>query len=680
MTRHDRAPRLLPLVATALCLAAAAGGEAPPAAVVVDGDLDQRIRVVDGWRYHPGDDPAWADPALDDSGWAVVDSTLPVDTEPPGGWPGIGWFRHRLELGAGRPATALALRPVQWGASEVYLDGRLLHRFGSVAAEPAAERPMFANDFIGIVLEPGRQHLLAVRYSNARNNVNMEGNRGFAVFMRSVVSAASSYHRFGFLVMAAPAAFVGVFAALALLHLMLFAFYPASREHLVFGLFSALVSLLYGLAISYQLTTDLIVRLHLFRVYMVCDVLSTVLALLLIRVLVGRRPGWPTWALAAVGTALVAWVATWPAFKEPSLLQAYFLVAYVEMLRVAVAAAWRRQTDVWIVAVAFVPMTAVGIVSLSGALLGRPLEVGLLADIALAVLAVAFALYISLRSARTGRELERRLAEVRQLTDRAVEQERRAAREEAERKILEAENDRRTRELEEARRLQLAMLPHGTPAIEGFDLAFAMVTATEVGGDYVDVKAGDGAPPLLAVGDATSHGLQAGMVVAVAKSLFQGVDPADGPLAVLDRVGGGLQAMHERHASMAMVVIQVATDRLRVASAGMPPVLIHRRATGEVEEVLIPGVPLGTLSDARYRIEEVPVGRGDTILVASDGLVEAVGADGEPFGYVRAAAELQRFADRPAREVVDGMLAAVRSHLADRPSLDDVTVVALVAQ
>ena len=63
--------------------------------------------------------------------------------------------------------------------------------------------------------------------------------------------------------------------------------------------------------------------------------------------------------------------------------------------------------------------------------------------------------------------------------------------EETERRILEAEHERRTEELEAARRLQLAMLPQTAPEVPGVDLAFRMVTATEVGGDYVDFRIGD---------------------------------------------------------------------------------------------------------------------------------------------------------------------------------------------
>ena len=54
--------------------------------IILAGDLHDRTQIVYGWRYQPGDNPAWADPELDDSGWAVISSLLPLDDEPPGSW------------------------------------------------------------------------------------------------------------------------------------------------------------------------------------------------------------------------------------------------------------------------------------------------------------------------------------------------------------------------------------------------------------------------------------------------------------------------------------------------------------------------------------------------------------------------------------------------------------------
>ncbi|MEJ2049269.1 MAG: two-component regulator propeller domain-containing protein, partial [Calditrichota bacterium] len=81
---------------------------------------------------------------------------------------------------------------------------------------------------------------------------------------------------------------------------------------------------------------------------------------------------------------------------------------------------------------------------------------------------------------------------------------------EAEKRALEIENERKTKELEEARQLQLSMLPKEVPSLNGLEIAAFMRTATEVGGDYYDFIVQENGVLNVAFGDATGHGLQAG--------------------------------------------------------------------------------------------------------------------------------------------------------------------------
>ncbi|MGB3616629.1 MAG: response regulator, partial [Catalinimonas sp.] len=88
--------------------------------------------------------------------------------------------------------------------------------------------------------------------------------------------------------------------------------------------------------------------------------------------------------------------------------------------------------------------------------------------------------------------------------------------------IIEEDNLRKTRELAEARELQISMLPQQSPKLSWLNISNFMNTSEEVGGDYYDFKLGDDDQFLLtAIGDATGHGLKAGIVVATAKSYFQ---------------------------------------------------------------------------------------------------------------------------------------------------------------
>ena len=77
----------------------------------------------------------------------------------------------------------------------------------------------------------------------------------------------------------------------------------------------------------------------------------------------------------------------------------------------------------------------------------------------------------------------------------------------------EAENSRKSQELEEARKLQLALLPEKLPDLPNLQIAVYMKTATEVGGDYYDFYISADGTLNVAMGDATGHGMQAGTVV-----------------------------------------------------------------------------------------------------------------------------------------------------------------------
>ncbi len=650
--------------------------------LVLSGNFEERLQLVNGWRYHPGDDPEWADPAFDDSSWPVASSRLRVgDDPPPGGWSGIGWFRRRLQLADGMPPTALAIRIEQLGASEIYLDGHLVNSVGTVSSDPKHERPVYPNDFAGIALEPGRTHVLAVRFSNSRDNLYVGAFRGFGLNLRSVESAAASYHRWSRTVLTIPMAFAGAFAALAVLHLLLFVFHRSSREHIFFSLFATALVGDFALQAAQLLETDLITRLRFFKLNLGVSVAYVVIGLVLVNMVFRRRPEWTTWILTAGGVVMVATVSTWDAFRSTAPLQIYFVLAFLEMLRVSVRALFQRVADAWMVAAAFTVLAMTALLETTSRIVGRPFPLqAVIMDASTVMVVLAFSVFISRRAARTAEELEVRLVEVEELSQRAVEQERRAVREETERRILEAEHERRSEELEAARRLQLAMLPRTATEIPGLDLAYRMLTATEVGGDYVDVRIVDGGRTLVVAGDATSHGLQAGMVVAVAKSLFHGTSSTASPGEVLSQVGAGLQSLRERYASMAMVVVAVEEGRLQVASAGMPPVLVRRGGSGEVEEVLLPGVPLGTLADADYPVRQVPIGSGDVVLMMSDGLIEEVDASGNAFGYGRVASYLKSCDVSSAEVIVDGLLDSATAYVGSSPPHDDVTILAMIIE
>ena len=90
----------------------------------------------------------------------------------------------------------------------------------------------------------------------------------------------------------------------------------------------------------------------------------------------------------------------------------------------------------------------------------------------------------------------------------------------SEKRALQIEFDHKKKELDEARELQLSMLPKELPQLPNLDIAVYMKTATEVGGDYYDFHIGLDGTLTVVFGDATGHGMKAGTMVTTTKSLI----------------------------------------------------------------------------------------------------------------------------------------------------------------
>ncbi len=112
----------------------------------------------------------------------------------------------------------------------------------------------------------------------------------------------------------------------------------------------------------------------------------------------------------------------------------------------------------------------------------------------------------------------------------------------------------------------------------------------------------------------------------------------------------------------------------------MPPVLVWRRGSEEVEEILLPSVPLGTLAGARFDEREIELEPGDAALIMTDGLAEVTGPEGEPVGYDRASRWFGDAARLDARDAIDELVNRAQTFLGGSPLPDDLTLLVLKAQ
>ena len=260
--------------------------------------------------------------------------------------------------------------------------------------------------------------------------------------------------------------------------------------------------------------------------------------------------------------------------------------------------------------------------------------------------------------------------------ERLLEEERLRQEREMEQALLQSEYERKTRELEEARRFQLSLLPKSLPDHPGFEVAVSMRTATEVGGDYYDFHLGEDGALTVAVGDATGHGAVAGTMVTVVKSLFSAGAGSARPREFLDQAAQAVKRMELGRMAMGLCLARLAGGALTLSSAGMPPIFVRRRASGEAEEIALQGMPLGGLA-SDYQERTLAVEPGDTILLMTDGLPELPDGDGDPLGYPRVRSLFESLGGKPPEEIIAGLAAAADSWSGGQPPKDDITFVVL---
>jgi serine phosphatase RsbU (regulator of sigma subunit) len=194
----------------------------------------------------------------------------------------------------------------------------------------------------------------------------------------------------------------------------------------------------------------------------------------------------------------------------------------------------------------------------------------------------------------------------------------------------------RQEELEEARAVQSLMLPAEVLCAGQIIVAYEFQPVDIVGGDFVDYFLMDNGNVGFYVGDVSGKGLPAAMYAALAVGILRSVHKTGrSPSDILSELNrrlmsrGGLR----RHAAIAYGVFDPRTCEIHLASAGMPGPL-YFSATG-CKVLDLSGIPPGLFADAQYDTLTLKLEPGDSILVCSDGIIEAQNARYDDFGISR---------------------------------------------
>ena len=242
--------------------------------------------------------------------------------------------------------------------------------------------------------------------------------------------------------------------------------------------------------------------------------------------------------------------------------------------------------------------------------------------------------------------------------------------------LRDAEIARQQAEMEEAREFQQAMLPKEMPSTDDYELVGFQQTATEVGGDFFDFMQKEDGGWVAICGDATGHGLTSGNVVSITKTAMSSLVEED-PVPTLDSLNTTLLRMNIGLNRMCLNIANLGKDSIKFSSAGMPPAYYYSAEKGELEEILVGALPLGSLPGAMHMEQEISFkSSGDILVMMSDGLPEAENSEDEMVGYDRTLDTIKSLSDKSAVEIKDGLVELCNNWLGDDAELkDDMTFV-----
>jgi hypothetical protein len=586
------------------------------------------------FRFHAGDDPHYADPSFDDSGWPLLKSDQSWYGQGYKNYSGFGWYRFRATVPAGQQSLSLFIPHLE-DSYAVYANGRLV---GQVGGFPPQPRLMLASNQVyaipASVIPADRTVVFAVRVWRAPIQGTTDG-AGFGD--TPVLGEADAVRNWAdlqihhlFWLNAQMVFMVLVNIGAAILGFALFAVRRTEREYMWYGIAQVFWS-------AYSIST-------LAQIFL-------------------KAPAFPTWASNNAGyfagslldlvffhvllrqpRRLLFWVGGLPVLIPV----AYFFAAYggladlryfntaaalgytpytIAVVLLIFRAGRRGNREAWIL---FVPFSlscvatvyyqacwALGlnryhaIASLSYFLwntLSWPIHVGHGVMIGTAC-NVAVSAVLLLRFARSRRDEERLSAE-----------------------------------LEAARAVQQVLIPNEVPAIAGFQIESVYKPASQVGGDFFQIVPLDRGGALIAIGDVSGKGMPAAMTVSLLVGTFRTLAHyTQSPAEILAAMNQRMLARSQGGFTTCLVLRLDADGTLTAANAGHIAPYI-----GASELDVANGLPLGLTPDVIYDETTANLTSSERLTLLTDGVIEARNQQGELLGFDR----MRELTGHPASEIV----------------------------
>ena len=243
-----------------------------------------------------------------------------------------------------------------------------------------------------------------------------------------------------------------------------------------------------------------------------------------------------------------------------------------------------------------------------------------------------------------------------------------------------AEKERMAKELEIAKGIQQSFLPDSVPEIPGIDLAALNLPALEVGGDFYDFIPITTDRWGLAIADVSGKGVPAALFMALSRTLIR-ASTARNPATVNAIKQANSLICADSKTSMFVTLFYAILDAnkmtLTYVNAGHNPPLLFRSGATDIALLEAKGIALGVIEQVDLDEVELELKRGDTVVLYTDGVTEALNEAGEEFGSARLMAVVRAQSGASARELITQIRDAIGAFTGNQPQFDDITLMVL---
>ena len=239
------------------------------------------------------------------------------------------------------------------------------------------------------------------------------------------------------------------------------------------------------------------------------------------------------------------------------------------------------------------------------------------------------------------------------------------------------EKQKQDNEMNIASAVQLALLPERMPEVEGYSFFAMYESAQAVGGDYYDVFSLSNGKIAIAFGDVAGKGVPASLIMSrvstVVRSVVEFVDDVS---QAIEKINGHMcaRAVEGRFVTFVLIILDPVKHTMSLTVAGhMSPII--RKPDGTLEEFPdeIVGVPLGVVDGYPFAVATREIGPGETVVIYTDGVSEAMNAAGDLYGTDKLRALVTK-TPGDTQKLGTTIRADVRKHAGGFPQNDDITL------